>query len=127
MSSKAHQVLCPETGAGRRLPGRCWLPLSGNSAFRRGDGSSERLSPFLKATKLLYQVCLNPPNTTDWEGKPSRLHMFSPESVHRPEVLIEKMVEGRVGDPDPAHQVGQTLAGETHTHVRGEERGAGRN
>lgn len=53
-------------------------PLARGAGFRVASGyhwrtllcrSSERLSPLLKVTKLLPQVCLNPPNTIDLGGE----------------------------------------------------------
>lgn len=74
MGSKACLVLYPEAGAGSWLPHYQRTLLCGG-----GDGSSERLSPSLKVTKLLCQVCLDAPNITDLRGEVIRLQIFFPE------------------------------------------------
>lgn len=74
MGSKACLVLYPEAGAGS------WLPHYQRTLLcRGGNRSSERLNPSLKVTKLLCQVCLDPPNITDLRGEVIRLQIFSPE------------------------------------------------
>lgn len=48
------------------------------------------------------------------------MQMFSPESVHRPEFLVEKTVKGGIRDPGPARQP-WTLPSRTHSAARVKE------